>query len=327
MLIALGRLRDAKRIEQFLRRISARGGYQPGDNDAIVGALAVLDGPKGVERLAGVIAGNHTQFAGVADLAGRVTEAAAGGALGWSGTDLGPVAKALLLALPVGANEPRPIDAEGFGDETIDDDDIDDWDLDDEDLGRRGIFERRPPRGVTPEATVDVLDALEAIAPALALDAVDTVLAWPATYDADAVLVPAAIKLAGRTGPLASARRLIGAAKGHLRARIALPLDPPADWRRESRLTCACERCADLARFLDDPAQDIWTLRAVQGERSHVETTILNSRPDLHVATLKKGSPHTLICTKTQASYEGRVAQRRKDVADLARLATADGPV
>jgi predicted 2-oxoglutarate/Fe(II)-dependent dioxygenase YbiX len=328
MLAALTRLRDERRIDQFLRRISAAGGYRPGDNDAIVGALAVFDGSRGVERLAGVVAGNPAEFAGVADLARRATAAVVGGTLVWPAPDLRPLGQALLLVLPVGAVDPRPLESEAFDQDDIDDGDIDDGEFDDDgEIVGRALYSRRAAAGVTPAALVDVLIALQAIDPAQALLAVDRALALPLIYDADAVLVPTAVTLAGREGALASSRLLIDAAITHLRSRIALPLSPPADWRRESRLTCACESCADLARFLADPALEIWTLRAAQPERSHVESTIRNNRPDLHTATLKKGSPHTLICTKTQASYDRRVAQRRKDVDDLARLATAHGPV
>jgi hypothetical protein len=37
-------------------------------------------------------------------------------------------------------------------------------------------------------------------------------------------------------------------------------------------------------------------------------------------STERKGSPHVLVCTKNQASYERRVAQRRADLDDLTRL-------
>jgi len=36
--------------------------------------------------------------------------------------------------------------------------------------------------------------------------------------------------------------------------------------------------------------------------------------------TEKQGSPHILVCTKTQASYERAVKQRATDVADAAAL-------
>jgi hypothetical protein len=115
---------------------------------------------------------------------------------------------------------------------------------------------------------------------------------------------------------------MIEAAVAHLQTRIALPLAPPADWRREATLTCRCERCAALARFLDDPVEPRWTYRAVQADRGHVETTILNSRPDVATQTLRKGSPHSLICTKTNASHDRRAAQRLEDLKHLAALTT-----
>jgi hypothetical protein len=51
-----------------------------------------------------------------------------------------------------------------------------------------------------------------------------------------------------------------------------------------------------------------------------VESTILNSKCDLDTETLRRGSPHTLICTKNQKSYEARAQQRKEDLAKLAQL-------
>jgi hypothetical protein len=39
------------------------------------------------------------------------------------------------------------------------------------------------------------------------------------------------------------------------------------------------------------------------------------------LTTEKRGSPHTLIATKNQASYERRVKQRRQDLDHVATLA------
>jgi hypothetical protein len=36
--------------------------------------------------------------------------------------------------------------------------------------------------------------------------------------------------------------------------------------------------------------------------------------------TDKSGRPYALVCTKNQASYERRVVQRQRDLADLALL-------
>jgi hypothetical protein len=40
----------------------------------------------------------------------------------------------------------------------------------------------------------------------------------------------------------------------------------------------------------------------------------------IFAATLKKGTPHSLICTKNQASYHSRVRQREEDLKTLARI-------
>ena len=136
-------------------------------------------------------------------------------------------------------------------------------------------------------------------------------LAHPGAYDADTVLIPALLQLTTQPSQPA-VERLRATALAHLQARIAEPLAPPAAWRREALLGCSCEDCRSLARFLADPALKSWTLRAVQYRRSHVESTILNAKPDLTCATERKGSPHSLICTKNQASFERRVAQRQK---------------
>ena len=41
---------------------------------------------------------------------------------------------------------------------------------------------------------------------------------------------------------------------------------------------------------------------------------------DLDLATEKRGSPHSLVATKNQASYERRVKQRQKDIEHVSAL-------
>ena len=171
------------------------------------------------------------------------------------------------------------------------------------------------PRSMEPGIVADLLTGLTCIAADLADAALDIILAWPQTYDPDAVLIPALLSL-DRMAPA----RLRDAALVHLRARIAEDLSPPADWKRDDRLNCSCRHCRELARFLADPGQKEWDFKAAQAERSHVESTIHNSKCDVTCATLRKGSPHTLVCTKTQASYHRRVLQRQTDLAILARI-------
>ena len=52
----------------------------------------------------------------------------------------------------------------------------------------------------------------------------------------------------------------------------------------------------------------------------HVEDSIRTAGSDVDTATVRQGSPHRLVCTKNQASFERRVEQRRQDIANLTRL-------
>ncbi len=51
-----------------------------------------------------------------------------------------------------------------------------------------------------------------------------------------------------------------------------------------------------------------------------MESAICNATVDLRTETIKKGSPHTLRITKTQAAYERALKEWKRDVALLERL-------
>lgn len=141
----------------------------------------------------------------------------------------------------------------------------------------------------------------------------------------DAVVVPCLLALqTERDRPVAgSIAPLLDACRAHLAARCALPLEPPPNATREDDgLTCSCANCASLRAFLRDPVAMQWQLRAAQQARAHVEEKARGARVDVAMSTIRKGSPHTLVCTKTTARYEARVRQR---VADTAALAVIDG--
>jgi len=148
------------------------------------------------------------------------------------------------------------------------------------------------------------------------------ILAWPRHFDLDTVLVPAMKQIASGKHPRGPAAGMLHAAVlEHLQTRSAQPLEPPRDWTRPSEIGCTCQYCQDLSRFLADPLQPEWALRAAQQHRTHVEAEIKRARADVDMRTERKGSPHTLICHKNQASYERLVRQRKQDLADLAVLA------
>jgi 2OG-Fe(II) oxygenase superfamily len=171
---------------------------------------------------------------------------------------------------------------------------------------------------VRPQAVADLLTACIAIDRELARRAIAKMLAWPAAYGMDAVLLPAVRLVMPCSDPALAP--LLAACRSHLEPRIAQPLAPPTDWRRSSSVSCSCASCRQLSAFLRDPAQRSWTLRAAEQVRAHVEHTIRRAQADLDTVTERRGRPYSLICSKNQASYERRAVQRARDLADIALL-------
>jgi len=291
MLTLLSRLGDAERIESFLADVSAAGAYGRDDNEGVLLAIRLLPRRRVVELFERIVAGNAaTALDGTGDLLARAT-AAAQGPLVLQPVDLLPAATALVAALP--GDPARAPQATPWS----------------------------PPRSIEPGIVVDVLTALDRIDSELAGAAADTFLAWPTTYGPDAVLVPAVLKLGRSAGAETTAvARLRTACGAHLRARSGEPLAPPSDWMRPDTVTCTCSHCGELSRFLGDPTRETWSFKAPQADRTHLENTIRKSGSDLNFTTLRRSSPHSLVCTKNQASYERRARQRTKDLEDLARI-------
>lgn len=291
MLSLLARLQDCEHIESMLVGPVAAGAYAKGDNAALVQALQLLPAASVGAVLRAVVQGNaDLHIGGCADLLAR-----AAGTAAWR-DPLQEAAQALLDAMPGDPARPKsPVDA---------------W--------RR----ERADSGVVHDTLCALATATHAGPSALAEQAVTHWLTWPDAYGMDAVIVPALRRLTERPALLErpACQRLRAAALEHLQARTSLDLSPPADWRREARLSCRCEHCQALGRFLSSAEQDVWRFKARETDRRHVEDSIRQGRCDLDCSTERKGSPHALVCTKNQASYERRVAQRRADLEDLARF-------
>jgi hypothetical protein len=182
--------------------------------------------------------------------------------------------------------------------------------------------DRRAPQP-DPDEIADMLAALPCIDEGAALRAVEKLLAATKTFSFDRILVPALRLLAKQNelvSPGPAIEKLRAACLAHLRARAAEPLTPPADWRRASVLGCKCRGCTDFSRFLDNPAQKLFVLRAAESARSHLEQTIRAAHCDIDTKTERKGRPYSLICEKNQASYDRRVAQRKEDVENISIL-------
>lgn len=139
----------------------------------------------------------------------------------------------------------------------------------------------------------------------------------PAAFDVSHVLVPAILGLAAwlkrrRACRSVAMARWLDSVVDTLERRVVDPPVKPADWRRSSVTRCACADCRSLSRFLDDATENELALPLAQRRRDHVADVIRNEALDLKCRTVRRGSPHTLVCKKTNASFER--AQRAHDV-------------
>ncbi len=103
-----------------------------------------------------------------------------------------------------------------------------------------------------------------------------------------------------------------------LQQRVNDKPQPPADWSRALPDTKSDPRqWAILASFLQSPDESVFDYRKIQHERSLLENAIKKVTIDLKFETIRKGSPHTLRITKTQASFQRQMQMWNQDVALL----------
>ncbi|HMY06101.1 MAG TPA: 2OG-Fe(II) oxygenase, partial [Accumulibacter sp.] len=307
LLTSLCRIGATDDIVVCITEISAHGCYCGADNPTLCEALMSLSPVQAADLARQVIAGSAVRQADAcADLLARLATAFVERLPVNEAADrLRPAVQALLVATLPDEAVPAVPTAPGYGVSVSSD------------------------RTVTSALLVDLLQALCRLAdPALGEQAIDLVLARPGRFSFDALLIPAALSLAGagdavRVWP--PVRRLNSACLTYLAQRIAEPLIPPADFIRESRIDCACAHCRELAVFLADPQRREWIFKAAQTHRSHVENSIRRHQCDLDYDTVRRGNPHSLVCRKNQASFKRRVAQRQQDLAAHERLSQAAG--
>jgi len=122
-----------------------------------------------------------------------------------------------------------------------------------------------------------------------------------------------------------SASRLLEHCLTELRAATAEPIEPPTDWTRDAALGCTCEDCRALSSFLRDPALRVGRFPLRKERRQHLHRQIDSHRCDLTHVTERVGSPQTLVCTKTNGSYERRLKQFEVDQKLLGELEALTG--
>ena len=155
------------------------------------------------------------------------------------------------------------------------------------------------------------------------------VLADTRHYDLRSVVIPDVQALYAQPTSTAAGRRTVARLLKHciteIRDATAQPPEPPKDWKREAKLGCKCEDCAALRRFLRDPAAHVGRFPMAKQRRQHIHRQIDQHHLDCTHATERKSSPQTLVCIKTQSSYERSRKQYEVDQVVLAELEKLDG--
>jgi len=108
----------------------------------------------------------------------------------------------------------------------------------------------------------------------------------------------------------------------YLQQRVNNEPQPPTSWSRPMPDNFASHKnqWQILKGFLESPTEQNFDFRKNQSERTELDKLIKNSVIDLKTETIKKGSPHTLRITKTQAAYHRQMNDWNEDVALLKKL-------
>ena len=112
----------------------------------------------------------------------------------------------------------------------------------------------------------------------------------------------------------------LGACRQLLQKRTATAPGKPTDYRRADKLSCTCVDCRALSQFLTNPEQREVRMPLNKERRRHLHNAIENDRCDLTHVTERRGSPFTLVCTKTTASYGRANNIYERDLKSLARI-------
>jgi predicted 2-oxoglutarate/Fe(II)-dependent dioxygenase YbiX len=109
-----------------------------------------------------------------------------------------------------------------------------------------------------------------------------------------------------------------------LESRVAQVPQKPADYRRPAELSCSCSDCRELTSFLANPDEAVHRFPVRKDRRQHLHQIIERHKCDLTHITERRGSPYTLVCTKTTASYEAARQIHERDKENLTRLKTVE---
>ena len=154
---------------------------------------------------------------------------------------------------------------------------------------------------------------------------------FPGALPPDRILSPILETLAKEDGadPTAEASPLLPlwlhTARFHL-GRSSAPPAGPSDWKLEGQQTdCQCDDCMTVNQFALDPDEQTLRLPRRKDLRQHLHNKIDRAEMEMTHETERKGSPHTLVLTKTRWGHEARLKEYQADLRRIAALAKMAG--
>jgi hypothetical protein len=112
--------------------------------------------------------------------------------------------------------------------------------------------------------------------------------------------------------------------KANLQKRVDNEPKPPMDWVREMPKIGSSnyhnKAWKILEPFMKSPNESKFEYRQLQALRTEMENAVNSKTVDLKMETIKKGSPHLLLISKTQAAYEQEHIKWEKDVQLLKKI-------
>src|SRR5262249_26710541 len=91
----------------------------------------------------------------------------------------------------------------------------------------------------------------------------------------------------------------------------------PKDFRRAASISCTCELCTELKQFLKDPNEAVHRFPLRKALRRHLHSQIDTRKIDLTHVTERRGSPYSLLCTKTTASHQAALQKHHEGTEPL----------
>ena len=288
---------DEDRAVRFLREVLLSR-YDGSENEVLVVVLGMI-GPQAargflLDLIAAQLRRRPTDTLALLRLLDEARGESAGAA--WDDAQRDAV-RAALLALPAALPpepetdalppiSPRPV---RFGDEAV-----------------HSLFALAGLRGLTAEAAA----------------AAAAVAAQPRIVAPDRTLPAALGKLYAEAGAAGSTAFLLlwRHAADFLLARSAGPPAEPRDWAIAADVGCRCEHCERLRAFCTDPVARTARFPLRKDLRAHLHQNIDRHRLDIKHVTERRGRPFTLVCAKTRASHQRRLAEYAEDVSCMRGL-------